>query len=909
MTKAQANRSKPYSVPALIAATWGGSLLVAVAIVWASALHQIDLREERFRARTIDALDGEAALVAGEIGETVRDADNLLLLFKKEIEQGRDIARLDAYAKSVLSGRAVRLFVVDAAGRPLPPVLPAAPAPVQPPPELPVSRYLPGLVDDPAARMHIDHGEVSVGAASLRMVTFSRRIDRPDGRFGGAVVIEMPAADLAANESQVSLRHATLVLLRTLDGIDLHAGGAMPETLPGSWARLINAAGAQAASALVPGTSFIDGNARFLAWQRIDRYPLIVIASVPEPLAMEQHRAQDHVETLGAVALTALLSIGAAIGAGVQWRRARSRQKLRAIQVAFRQAVEGSMEALYMVRPLYGEQGTVRDFLIEDCNEQAARRMHLKRDDMLGRIVRELMPEADNARIHAFFLRVLNEGLVEDEIEVARPDRQQGVLPFGGWIQRRGVKTEAGIAVTVRDVTESRTQQEALAKMAVTDALTGLPNRRWLTDHLPAILNNNGDGGRKAALLFIDLDNFKVVNDTLGHEAGDQVLVDVTACLKATVRMYDTVVRLGGDEFTVVVEDIADMREAEDRAARVIAAIQQLNQTASWGAFSVTASVGIAVFPDHTRDPQSLLQYADIAMYAAKSAGKAKYRLFSLEHADELQRRVQLQQDLQKAIGTYQLQLHYQPRVDACSGLLTGLESLLRWQHPERGLVLPDEFIPLAEERGLIVALGQWSFELLCRQVRTWLDDGLECRRVSFNVSALQVRSERFREHLAECLARHGLTADRIALELTETAIGNDDEKLAAELARLHAMGFRIEIDDFGTGHSSLSRLRRLTVDVLKIDQSFVHSLGEDLKGDALCSAIHAIGQALGIVIVAEGVETEAQLERLRQLGSDEVQGYLIARPMPATALAPLLTGQPLFKPVARTLMRLKGRP
>ncbi len=458
----------------------------------------------------------------------------------------------------------------------------------------------------------------------------------------------------------------------------------------------------------------------------------------------------------------------------------------------------------------------------------------------------------------------------------------------------------------MRDVTESRSQQEALANMAVTDALTGLPNRRWLVDHLPSILRASSEGKRKVALLFIDLDNFKIVNDTLGHEAGDRVLIDVTACLKATVRLYDTVVRLGGDEFTVVVEDIDHARDVEDRAARVVAAINRLNQTAPWGAFSVTASVGIAIFPDHTSDPQVLLQYADIAMYSAKSAGKAQYRVFSAEHANDLQRRVQLQQDLQKAVGTYQLQLHYQPRVDAYTGKLTGLESLLRWQHPENGLVLPSEFIPLAEERGLIIEVGEWSFELLCRQIRAWLDQGLDCQRVSFNVSELQVRSERFRDYLTDCLARHGLTTDHIALELTETAIGRDDDALTAELAKLHDLGIRIEIDDFGTGHSSLSRLRRLAVDVLKIDQSFVHTLGEDLKGDALCSAIHSIGQALGIVIVAEGVETAEQLERLRQFGSDEVQGYLISRPMPASALTPLLQGHPLFEPVPRTLVRLK---
>lgn len=896
----QATQRWPLSAALQIFGSWVGSLLLMLAVVWVLALHQIDKREDRFRQRTIEAMASEAAQIADEIGETVRDADNLLLLIKDEIERGHDVSRYDIYVKNVLGRKAARVFVVDAAGKT------AAHAASMGAGRLPPSLYLPGLASERELQMRVDHGTVSTAQGKLGLVAFSRRIDGRGGKFGGAVVIEMTAADLAAKEDQVSLRYATLVLLRTPEGMDLHASARQPGTLGLRSPGHLHTDSVRSGSVLEPGSVFVDGRARFVAWQRIDRFPLVVVASVPEQWALAQHRAQDHVEVLGALALSALLSIGAALGATLQWRRYRRRRKLRAIQESFRQAVEGSMEALFMVRPLYGEQGVVRDFVIEDCNEQAARRSHLKRADMLGHTVRELMSDEDNARMHAFLMRILSEGLVEDEIEIGWHDRRQPGQAPAGWIQRRGVKTEAGIAVTVRDVTESRSQQEALAKMAVTDALTGLPNRRWLVDHLPTILRASSEGRRKVALLFIDLDNFKIVNDTLGHEAGDRVLSDVTACLKATVRMYDTVVRLGGDEFTVVVEDVDSTRDVEDRAARVVAAINRLNQTAPWGAFSVTASVGIAIFPDHTADPQVLLQYADIAMYSAKSAGKAQYRMFSAEHASDLQRRVQLQQDLQKAVGTYQLQLHYQPRVDAYTGKLTGLESLLRWQHPESGLVLPSEFIPLAEERGLIIDVGEWSFELLCRQIRAWLDQGLDCQRVSFNVSELQVRSERFRDFLTDCLARHGLTTDRIALELTETAIGRDDEALADELAKLHDLGLRIEIDDFGTGHSSLSRLRRLAVDVLKIDQSFVHTLGQDIKGDALCSAIHSIGQALGIVIVAEGVETQAQLDRLRQFGSDEVQGYLISRPMPASALSPLLQGRPLFDPVPRTLVRLK---
>lgn len=877
---------------------WATACAAALALAWMLGLGQLAHERQELTEELRQAQGELARRHAGGVADVVRNADHLLQLLRDEAERGGDPFRFERFSKGVLKGSTSRVLITDADGQILLNSRRATNAPA-------LNDYPPYLAHraSPYRGFRIFERLPDRDARGQPVVAFSRRIDRPDGRFAGIVVIEVNASELLADVRPTSVG---AIALRMVDGPDAWVTGDRRELVELGAARLNLIPSGYEGQRIEPSASFTDGKERAVGWAMVDGAPMLVLASANLSAALAQHgyRPQRWFALLGASSL--LLVLAALVGASrhLQWLERRVRRQQ--VSSAFRRAVDGTPDSMYMVRPLAGGGGGIMDFRIEDCNEQAARRVGLTRDQMLGRSFRELMSLTDNERMHAFMLRVMAEGMVEDEIQVARPQELKPGQFVGGWIHRRGLSVDGGLAITVRDITESREQQAAMAEMAVTDALTGLPNRRWLLERLPGVLARGQQREQLVAVLFIDLDNFKAVNDTLGHEAGDMVLRDVSACLRGSVRDTDTVVRLGGDEFTVLVEAIDSVADAEARAARLIEAISRLNASKPWGAFSVTASIGIAVAPLHAGDAHALLQYADIAMYAAKSAGKAQFCSFAPRFAEELQRRVLLQQDLARAIGTDQMLLHFQPRVDAFSGQLTALEALIRWQHPVHGLLMPQEFIPLAEERGLIVPLGEWVLKLLCRQLRAWQDAGLAGCRMAFNVSELQLRSERFRLQLITQLARHGLPASRIALELTESALGRDGGILASEIQHLRDLAVSIEIDDFGTGMSSLARLQRLQVDALKIDQSFVHGLGQDQRSDALCSAVLSLGQSLGITVVAEGVETPQQLEQLRRFGCHEVQGYLISRPLPPAEVEVLLRRPALLDPVEPSLLRFR---
>ena len=495
----------------------------------------------------------------------------------------------------------------------------------------------------------------------------------------------------------------------------------------------------------------------------------------------------------------------------------------------------------------------------------------------------------------AFCRRVQRSGFVEEEFHVPH---QQLHLP--GWFQRRGVRSGIGIAVTVRDVSEARQQAATLATMARTDALTGLRNRHWLNDYLPGALDAANRAYGKLALLYIDLDNFKNINDALGHRVGDEVLVSVAQCLEQAVGERGHLARIGGDEFTVILENVADCSEPAAMAERLIGALGRLGAGTEWRMFSLRASIGISLFPDDAHDVGSLLRAADIAMYEAKSQGKAQFRHFDEAFAQKIRDRISIENELELAVARDEFVVYYQPRADAGSGSLCGMEALIRWRHPQRGLVGPVEFIGIAEQTGLIVPIGDMVVRKVCAQLAAWRASGMALRPVSVNVSALQLNSDRFRLGLAGELQRHGLPASLLAIELTESSMLDDSGCAQEELRLLHQMGIEIEIDDFGTGYSSLSKLQRLDIDVLKIDQSFVSKLDADRQTWALCQSMVSVGRNLGITVVAEGVETGQQLEILRNMGCHQIQGYLISPPVPPERI-PALVARRFFLPLEQS--------
>ncbi|HYN93038.1 MAG TPA: EAL domain-containing protein [Pilimelia sp.] len=429
---------------------------------------------------------------------------------------------------------------------------------------------------------------------------------------------------------------------------------------------------------------------------------------------------------------------------------------------------------------------------------------------------------------------------------------------------------------------------DELAHLALHDALTGMPNRALIVDRVDHALARVRRSRGTAAVLFVDLDGFKKVNDTFGHAAGDHLLCTVAARLTGAVRASDTAGRLGGDEFVVIVEDATAESGAEIVAERILSRLAepvQLNDAAGT-LVRTRASIGIAVgLRDSSED---LLRDADIALYAAKTSGKDRFVLFAPQMHEVAQARLALETDLRVAVGTDQFFLLYQPIFDLRTEEMIGVEALLRWQHPERGVIAPDQFIPLAEETGLIVGLGRWVLGEACRQAVTWQAHGHNLM-MSVNVSSRQFDSDvDIVADVRTALADSGLEADRLMLEITESRLMRDAEQSAVKLGALKDCGIRLAIDDFGTGYSSLSYLQQFRVDVLKIDRSFVASAGDSTVASALLRTVVQLGKAFGIETLAEGIEEEAQLRFLQRAGCDSGQGFLFAKPMAPESLEEL---------------------
>jgi diguanylate cyclase (GGDEF)-like protein len=449
------------------------------------------------------------------------------------------------------------------------------------------------------------------------------------------------------------------------------------------------------------------------------------------------------------------------------------------------------------------------------------------------------------------------------------------------------VRVGNSLAVTLQDISERKAHERALERLANQDGLTNLLSRNALLQVLPKSLAQAREAGKSLALLFIDLDEFKHVNDAHGHAAGDQLLKAAAQRLQSLLRPADHVARFGGDEFLVLL-DPCDEREVAAVAQRIVDALVAPFAIGD-ELHAVGASVGISVFPRDGDDAQTLIKHSDMAMYASKNDGKGQYRFFDPSLSKTLRARARLKQGLVEAIEQDQFVLHYQPRVDPRDGRLLSMEALLRWRHPALGVVPPGEFIPLAEATGLIVRIGQLVIEKACAQVAAWRDEGMALVPVSINVSARQFRRGGVPGQLAATLERYRLPSRLVEVEITESAMMSEHDDILAELAELRALGIKLHVDDFGTGYSSLSQLQRLKMDVLKVDRAFTAELGGAKEGKVFFQAIVSMAHALGMSVVAEGVETREQLEILRSLGCNEVQGYLIARPVAAHEMAILM--------------------
>jgi diguanylate cyclase (GGDEF)-like protein/PAS domain S-box-containing protein len=450
------------------------------------------------------------------------------------------------------------------------------------------------------------------------------------------------------------------------------------------------------------------------------------------------------------------------------------------------------------------------------------------------------------------------------------------------------------LQATVRDITGRKQAEEEIKNLAFYDPLTHLPNRRLLMDRLKQALASSARSGREGALLFIDLDNFKTLNDTLGHDIGDLLLQQVAQRLESCIREGDTVARLGGDEFVVMLEDLSEhdleaATQAETVGEKILATLNQPYQLATHGHHS-TPSIGIAIFSDHEQSQDELLKQADIAMYQAKKAGRNALRFFDPQMQDSINARVLMESDLRHAVlDQEQFVLYYQPQVDS-TGRVTGAESLVRWLHPKRGLVSPAEFIPLAEETGLILPLGHWVMATACQQLVAWAAQPETAHLIlAVNVSAKQFQLPTFVEEVLALVNHFKVDPTKLKLEITESMLLDNVDDIIEKMTTLKTSGITFSMDDFGTGYSSLSSLKRLPLNQLKIDQSFVRDITADESGKAIVRTIIAMAQNLGMNVIAEGVEMKAQQELLMEKGCAAYQGYLFGKPVPIEQFDALL--------------------
>ena len=438
-----------------------------------------------------------------------------------------------------------------------------------------------------------------------------------------------------------------------------------------------------------------------------------------------------------------------------------------------------------------------------------------------------------------------------------------------------------------REMVERRKAEDALKFGASHDPLTELPNRRLLAERVNLALSRERIDQERLALLFIDLDRFKNINDTLGHEAGDRLLQIVAKRLSGCIRRTDTLARQGGDEFVVLIEKFADHKDVATTAKKIL---EEVGKTfLLFGKeLHISASIGISISPDHGSDLEALLKHADIAMYRAKEEGKDNYQFYSAQMNRHSVARLDLESDLRHAVERNELVLHYQPKFEVRTGAIVGIEALVRWQHPTRGLISPEQWIHLAEETGLIVPIGTWVLHTACAQACAWQAQGLPALRVAVNLSARQFIRASIVEDVRKALSETGLNPRWLELEITESMMIHDPEEALRLLCDLKEMGIHLAIDDFGTGYSSLAYLKRFPIDTLKVDRSFIRNIPDDVGNALITRTIIAMAHSLQLTVVAEGAETAGEIEFLRQLNCDQVQGFYLSKPLAAHDFADL---------------------
>jgi diguanylate cyclase (GGDEF)-like protein len=864
--------------------------LILGLLLWAALLADLDKERSAAEADALNDVSSYAENYAEYLNQSIQAIDQLTLQIIYEWKASRGTLQLDAPSRQGIfdSPGSAAITIVDRNGSPI--TSSRAFARTQSWKDTAPFKFHQLSLSDQLQISTPTDGIVS-GEVIVRM---TRRLVDERGAFAGMIVASVTpkffwydahAPTMGIHQVQALAGTDMIVRVSTHGNHDSSAHGSLFRQVP----RI------QSPSLLDGQKYFTDGRSRYVATDDVGSYPFYAIVGIDWEAAMSHYQANSTTYRRAAHITCWTLLCFALASMVLTARLLHKSWSLKAIRKTYRTATEGGDEGYYTWKAVHGADGNIVDYEILDCNESGAA--------LLGASKTRLV----NARLFSLqhigpYFQLLMEravtpmqnGIYEGDIKVPRIKNSTTE-----WIRVKMVQSKDGLAVTLRDISALKALERELNYVANKDRLTGLANRHWLAAFLPIALSAAARKNAPLTVMILDLDNFKKVNDTFGHSAGDQLLQAVSVRLQSLLRPGDHLVRCGGDEFAFILESISSELEIAQFAERIVGLFADDFSFSSRHA-AIGASVGISVFPRDGSDAESLLRNADIAMYSAKATkaeGKSKYQFYSEELYERIKRRSDDERELLRGISDDQFVVYYQPRVDATSGRIVAMEALIRWIHPERGLIPPDDFIPLAETTGMILSLGELVMEKVAAQIVVWQSEGLTAVPVSVNVSARQFDEGLVSELVKRCIAKHAIEPRLIEIELTESAMMGNFELVQREIDAISGLGIHMHVDDFGTGYSSLSLLHKLQLDTLKVDRTFTAQLAHGERGRIFYTAIVAMAKSLGMRIVAEGVETPEQLQILRELGCDEIQGYLISRPVPAADVRAFLE-RPVVSPI-----------
>jgi diguanylate cyclase (GGDEF)-like protein/PAS domain S-box-containing protein len=859
--------------------------LVLLVAVWIATFHFIGVERENALAAARDAAREHVDTYEAQMGRNLANIDQTLKVLKYAVEINGPAGALAALRQQSLLPSSL-VFVVSVADKN---GIVVASNPAARPLDVSQERYFTIHREQAGNRPFVSQ-TISDGVKPEPHLHFTRRLNDAAGAFAGIAIVEAdPAYFTSAYERSRQGEHGVLGLIGN-DGIAraLRVGERL------TWGEAVPI-GAIPDDTVTLSAGLPDGVARYTAVRRLHGFDVAALVALSADEQLAPYRKLRANYLLAAGGASAVLALIVALVTGWSWQLARTRSGVRRAQETYAAASEASPDAFFVVRSVMDARGDIVDFIAEDINSRAAALTGLSKTAIGGRLLGDVLPAYRKHGIFEDLKAVAQSGKASEtewQTERASPNRR--------WLQRQVVAVESGLVVIVRDITERKTTEERIFHMAHHDELTSLPNRLLVRERLERAIISAERKRTGVAVAFIDLDGFKLVNDGLGHNAGDELLKIVGARMQACMRRNDTLGRFGGDEFVIVLPEITDDALALAPLLEKIRLSVNEPILLDGHAVQVSCSMGVVLYPRDGVDATTLMMNADAAMYRAKELGHNNFQFYVREMNASVEEKLVLLDGLRTALdttlgiagGPSQLYLVYQPKIDLRTGRMFGVEALLRWEHPELGSISPLRFIPLAEESGMIVALGDWVVRTACRQNQAWRDAGLDPISVSVNVSARQFEQAALVERIAAALHDSGLAPDGLELEVTESLIMRDMVQSVDKMRALKAMGMSLSIDDFGTGYSSLSSLKSFPISTLKIDKAFIRDVVDNADDQAITMAVISLAHKLNLRVIAEGVETEQQRTFLRSHDCDEMQGYLFSPPVPAARIASLLDAQ-----------------